>query len=310
MSLTVETLVAVVNVLQLGMGLALNSCIFVFSFQNLKNGLSVHPTNLIYSIKGLVNIFLQLVLTAETVLNILWPHLFFIREVHLTLVFLMLSPIYYNYWLTGWLCAHFCVNISSFTHKLLVGFKRLLSSFLPRVLLLSAIVSFVMSVLNIWEVHKVSQECPSSNTTRDAVVFLMPAACRLMATFLGCCLPFLLALVSIGCTTSSLIRHIMKMKQKFSGNSCPNLQVLINTTKTMIWFLALSIISYIIGLVLISRSTNISSDMMMMIGCFSIMPFPLIEAAVIIHAIPKLRKMIVGKVCQWKLWCKENGNCT
>ncbi|KAM5152733.1 taste receptor type 2 member 40-like [Mantella aurantiaca] len=301
MSFAVKILLTVLSDLQFVMGFVLNTCVLVFSLKNLKSGLSVNPTNLIYTIKGLVNIFLQLVLTAENVVNILCPYLFYIREVHLTLTFLILSPIYYSYWLTGWLCAHYCLSISNFTHELFVGFKRVLSTSLPQILLLSMVSSFVMSALCIWEVKLVFPEDPSTNNTRDApiifVVFLMPWPYRLMSTLLGCCLPFLLAFASIGFTTTSLIIHIMKMKQRFSGNTCPNLQVLNNTTRTMILFLTLSVITYITGLVLLSINLSISSESMMIISCISLMSFPVIEAAIIIQAIPKLRNMIEEKIC-------------
>ncbi|XP_077305942.1 taste receptor type 2 member 40-like [Lithobates pipiens] len=298
MSSVLNSFVTTVTVVQIGVGIPLNTFILIFSCKNLKNGLSVSPTDLIYAVKELVNIFLQLVLTAENLLILLWPHLFLIRELHLTMTFLMLSPIYYSYWLTGWLCAHYCLSISNFTHKLLVGFKRFLSSFLPQLLLLSAIISFVSSALTPWEIHMESQEHPSTNSSQVklsvSAVFLMPTACRLVATLLGSCLPFIFSLVFIGVTTSSLIRHMKRMKQNFSGNKGPNLQVYINTTRTMILFLTLSVISYIIGLYFI---TTISSYEMMIMSLLSIMSFPLFEAAIIIQAVPKLRKMVVGKVC-------------
>ncbi|XP_040211603.1 taste receptor type 2 member 40-like [Rana temporaria] len=309
MSSAMLVLLITLGVLQLGIGTSLNSCILVFSFKNLKNGLSVHLTNLIYSVKGLVNIFLLLVLTAENVLHILWPNVLLIREAHLMMTFLKLSPIYYNYWLTCWLCAHYCLSISNFTHKLLVGFKAVLSSFLPQVLLLSAILSFVMSVLSLWENHTLSH--PSTNSTQDApsisAVFLMPKACIVVAKILGCCLPLNLALVSTGVTTSSLIRHMKKMKQNFSGNKGPNLQVLINTTRTMIMFLTLSVISFFLGIFFLSE---ISLYDTMIVILLLIMPFPLLEAAIIIQAVPKLRKMIVGTVCSGTRWLIESENST
>lgn len=306
MSSAVQILLITVSVLQLGMGISLNSCILVFSFKNLKNGLSLNPTNLIYSVKGLVNIFLLLVLTTENVIHVLWPTLLFIREVFLTLTFLILNPIYYSYWLTGWLCVHYCLSISNFTHKHLVGLKRVLSFFLPQVLLLSTIITFVMSVLSIWEIHTLSRDHPSTNSTQDApsvfADYHIPKACTVVAKVLGCCLPFNLAMVSTGVTTSSLIRHMKKMKQNFSGNNGPNLQVLINTTRTMVLFLTLSAISYIVGLFFLSV---IYVDNLMIISILLITPFPLIEAIIIIQAVPKLRKMIVGKVCSCTRWSME-----
>ncbi|XP_073490728.1 taste receptor type 2 member 40-like [Aquarana catesbeiana] len=311
MSSVLNIFVTTVTVFQIGVGTPLNTFILIFSCKNLKNGHSVSPTNLIYAVKELVNIFLQLVLTAEYLLILLWPQLLVIREVHLTMTFLMLSPIYYSYWLTGWLCAHYCLSISNFTHRLLVGFKRILSSFLPQILLLSAIISFVSSVLSLWEIHMEFQEHPSTNSSQYtpivSVVFLMPTACRLVAMLLGCCLPFILSLVSIGVTMSSLVRHMKKMKQNFSDNKGPNLQVYINTTRTMILFLTLSVISYIVGLLFI---TSISSYEMMIISLLSITSFPLFEAAIIIQAVPKLRKMVVGKVCIGTRWGTETENPT
>ncbi|XP_040211601.1 taste receptor type 2 member 40-like [Rana temporaria] len=300
-------LLAVTIALQTVTGITLNSCITAFSFKSRKNGSSFHPTNLIFSIMGLVNIFLQFVLTAQNIIYTFWPCWFFMRELSLSLSVLTQCMAYCSFWLTGWLCAYYCVNIVNLGHPLIARLQRLLSSFLPHVLVMSIIGPFLLGVLSIWMAAVVEVK-PSSNHTGCIVgeTFNLNAAYRAITTFLGCCLPFFLALISTGITISSLIRHINKTKNNVSGYTPSSLQSLIHAAKTMVLFLVLSVIFYVFALLFSATITNTSAEAMSVLSSFIIMSFPLTEAVIIIQAVPKLRKKIRGNFC-----CeKESGNKT
>ncbi|XP_073490724.1 taste receptor type 2 member 40-like [Aquarana catesbeiana] len=295
------TLLTITIALQTVIGITFNSCITAFSFRSRKNGSSFHPTNLIFSIMGLVNIFFQCVLTAQNIIFILWPCLFSIKELSLGLSVLTQSTAYCSFWLTGWLCAHYCVNIVNLGHHLIARLQRLLSSFLPHVLVMSILGPILLGVLSIWMADDVFEVKPSSNHTGSSCIggetFKLNAAYRVMTTFLGCCLPFFLALISTGITISSLIRHINKMKNNISGYTRSSLQSLIHAVKTMVLLLILSVIFYVFALLFSATTTNTSVQVMSILSSLIIMSFPLTEAVIIIQAVPKLRKKIQGKLC-------------
>ncbi|XP_073491107.1 taste receptor type 2 member 40-like [Aquarana catesbeiana] len=296
-----EILFTTITIVQTGTGITLNTGIVSFSFQNLKKQPTFNPANVIYFSMGLVNAFMQLVLIAQNLIVCFWPQLCFIKEIELTLTFLMFSLIYCSYWHTGWLCAYYCININNFSHQRIIGLKRLLSSFLPQILLLSTIGSVILSFVAIWVVNMAFLVQTSTNSTEDMSVYtaniVMPTGYILTATFLGCILPFVLTLISTGVTALNLIKHIMKMKQNISGHSRPNLQALISATRTMILFLTLSAVFYIAELLLFSTSKRSTSDAITVIVWFIMTSFPSVEGAIIIQANPRLRKMILEKFC-------------
>ncbi|XP_077305938.1 taste receptor type 2 member 9-like [Lithobates pipiens] len=295
------TLLTITIALQTVIGITFNSFITAFSFRNQNNGSSFHPTNLIFSVMGLVNIFFQCVLTAQNIIYLFLPCLFFMKELSLGLSALTQSTAYCSFWLTGWLCAHYCVSIVNVGHHLIARLQRLLSSFLPHVLVMSILGPILLGVLSIWMANVVYEVKPSSNHTGSSCIggetFKLKAAYRVITILLGCFLPFLLALISTGITISSLIRHINKMKNNVSGYTRSSLQSLIHAAKTMVLFLLLSVIFYVFALLFSATTTNTSVEVMSVLSSLIIMSFPLTEAIIIIQAVPKLRKKIQGKFC-------------
>ncbi|KAM5152732.1 taste receptor type 2 member 40-like [Mantella aurantiaca] len=300
MSSAGKTLLTIIILLQAVIGIALNLYISSFSFMSPRNGPGFHPTTVIYFTMGLIHVFLQGVLTARNILYIFWPCFFFIKEFNLTFSMLTLSLAYCSFWLTGWLCVHYCVTIANLGHRWMIGLKRLLSSFLPHVLVLSFTGPGLMGVLSMWMVDVVFEVTPLTNLTGSACgnrsTFHLNAAYRAVSALLGCCLPFVLSLISASMTISSLIRHITKMKLNVSGYTRSNLQVLIRAARTMVLFLALSVLFYVFQLIFSATITSAYPEVIPVLSSFIIMSFPSAEAAVIIQAVPKLREKIWEKL--------------
>ncbi|XP_077306180.1 taste receptor type 2 member 40-like [Lithobates pipiens] len=301
MASAADILLLTITIVQTGTGITLNTGIVSFSFQSLRKQPTFNPANVIYFTMGMVNVFMQLVLIAQNLIVCLWPQLFFITEIELTLTFLILSLIYCSYWNTGWLCTYYCTNINNFSHQHIIGLKRLLSSFLPQILLLSTIGSVVLSFVAIWVVNVEFLGQTSTNSTEDISAYtahvVMPTEYILIASFLGCILPFVLTFISTGVTALNLIKHIMKMKQNISEHSPPNLQALISATRTMILFLTLSAMFYIAELLMFSTTKHSTSDAITVLTWVIFTSFPSVEGAIIIQANPRLRKMILEKFC-------------
>ncbi|XP_069591791.1 taste receptor type 2 member 143-like [Ranitomeya imitator] len=206
---------------------------------------------------------------------------------------------YFSYWLTAWLCIYYCVTISNFSHPFFIWSKRNISMYLPHLLLLSAAGCFFINLPAIWTITmQVSLQNPPNSSLDpkfiSGFIHFQPFYLQ-TATFLGCCVPFLLILVSIIVTNSSLLRHLWKIKQKESGLSQTKHQAHINAIRTMWLFLTISIVFCISELLLFSKSRNLE-DPYTALSELIFISFPTAESLVITFANPKLRRQIMGMV--------------
>ncbi|XP_068103515.1 taste receptor type 2 member 4-like [Hyperolius riggenbachi] len=293
------TLTSIIIIVQV-VGISLNGIIVFFNFKRMKNEPVISSSTLIYFAMGLVNVFMQLQFILQNFLSVFYPYLLFMREVTLPVIILILIFVLYSFWLTGWLCAYYCVTIVNTGHQLIAVLRRILSSFLPHILLLTAVGSIFMSVLCIWMLDIVSKMEPQTNNTletsfTEAKLLINPIYLAIGA-LLGSFLPFIIAVTSTGVTTFTLLRHITKMKHNVSGYNRPNIQTLISATRTMVLLLTSSTIFCVFELMFFAGDKKKSSDSITFIGWYVVLCFPSTQALIIIHAIPKLRKTILQKL--------------
>ncbi|XP_069841134.1 taste receptor type 2 member 4-like [Dendropsophus ebraccatus] len=213
---------------------------------------------------------------------------------------LLPSLLYLQYWLIAWLCHFYFISTTNVRHKVFIWIKRSFSRFLPHLLLMSVVLSLALSVL--LGSDRLSQPQPSENTTlgynlHNLTFNFLPI---MLSTFIGCWTPFIIGLISVGFTVSSFLIHIGNMKQSVGGFTAPQLGVYTRA----IWTMTL--------LILISVAYNLS-EIFGMIGFFNQddqhllnwlfgVSFPTVEAAIIIQASSKLRKMLHIR------WWAESGN--
>ncbi|XP_040211599.1 taste receptor type 2 member 40-like [Rana temporaria] len=298
---TANAAIVTVSILEFIMGETFNVGILVVSSENLKRGNNV--AELIYFFMGFANIFIQAMLTVLNLFYNHWPDLFNKREVYLALFTLFSCLMQYSSWLTAWLCAHYCITIANINHPALVRLKRVLSSFRLHVFVMS-ILPFVLCLVPIWFVSvALDVQCPDLCTflsTFHAVHVLSPAytTVNLLVTSI---LPFALSFLSTGITAFSLIRHMWRMKQKSSGMFPPNLQVVINATKTMILFLTLSVSFYVSELLIFLMTKLDISQILRVTSWLVVMSYPTAQAAIIIQANSKMKTWFLGRFCAWTL---------
>ncbi|KAM4024022.1 taste receptor type 2 member 40-like [Anomaloglossus baeobatrachus] len=287
-----------------GLGYFLNFCILVAGVKTMRTGQKLNPPDVINLLIAAANIMLQCFISFQGLLSIFFISILFMREVYVPITVGTLTLLYSTYWLTAWLCVYYCVTISNFNHPFFLWSKRNISMYLPRLLLLSSAGSFFISLPAIWTASVKVTLQSAVNSTNDPIfvtgsLHLQPLYIQ-TAAFIGCYTPFLLNLVSIIMTNSSLIRHVRKMKQKDSGLSQTNFQAHVNAIRTMWCFLTISIIFCISEILLFSMSL-IHEDYSVFNGLI-FMSFPTAESFVIIFANPKLKREIMGKV----LWlCRK-----
>ncbi|MEE6511631.1 hypothetical protein FKM82_018284 [Ascaphus truei] len=207
-----------------------------------------------------------------------------------------------NIWLTGWLCVYYCIKITNFMHRLFFRVKLWISSVLQKLLLMSAVGSFIISVPSLWLCQQIDpQENSTYSLTANCSAFSETSAFYIsnivIAAVLGCFMPILLSLISIGLTLTSLWGHVWRMKQKTSDFSIPRLQVHSRAARTMILLVVLSMSLCITELCLLFlpyRQENIFRN----ICWYSLLCYPTAQAIILIQGNSKLRR-----VCQGILHC-------
>ncbi|XP_063789058.1 taste receptor type 2 member 1-like [Pseudophryne corroboree] len=181
---------------------------------------------------------------------------------------LVLLPflMFFTSWLSAWLCAYYCATITNFSHRLFV-----------------------------WTEEGHSENGTLSSSTVTGVV-CSSLLYMILLNCLGFCFPFLVILISLMITSSSLIRHIWNIKNKNSGITPPKLQAHTNAIRTIALFLILSGVYYIAEVIIFTGNSNSTVSLKYFSWCM-IMIFPTAEAIVITQGSARFRKVFLGMVC-------------
>ncbi|XP_077305926.1 taste receptor type 2 member 4-like [Lithobates pipiens] len=281
----------------------LNFLIFVFHLKSFRKGIKLNPSSLIQLITGAINISLHGITLGTSI-----GTLFFISQVAtLYHAMMVIVPFHLKFscWLIAWLCAYYCTTITNMAHRLFTWMKRILVSFLPHLLFLSAVVSFILPVQSVWylNVQIADENSTLSNIFPRFEVFISDFTVIAMSCLCSF-LPFLMTLGSLVVTMSSLFRHIWKVKKNDSGFAPPNLQAHVSAVRTMILFLVLSVIvnvSEIVKLMGLSFFNFSNGTAQFSIWLLAV-TFPLAEVAIIIQSSRKLKKRFLQMFCAGNAW--------
>ncbi|MEE6499583.1 hypothetical protein FKM82_003505, partial [Ascaphus truei] len=291
-----EILLLIISTIESITGFILSSCVMAVSYRNWKKDISRNLCDLILLSMGLCNIALQCTMNTELSLSMIRPYIRFYREIKSALIFVGMFLLYLNFWLTAWLCVYYCIKIANFIHHLFFRVKLWISSVLQKLLLMSALGSFIISVPSLGFFRQIHpQENSTHSTTGNCSENSQTAALYIsnivLAAVLGCCLPFLLSLISIGLTLTSLCGHVWRMKQNTSDFSIPRLQVHSRAARTMILLVVLSLSVCIAKLYRLFSSDQ--EDTLKDICWYFILCYPTLQAFLLIQGNTKLRT-----VCQ------------
>ncbi|XP_063788992.1 taste receptor type 2 member 40-like [Pseudophryne corroboree] len=274
----------------------------IMDAKSIRNYTRLNPSHLIHLLRGLVNILLQCSLTVQGSLYIICVPVLFIKEVYFPITIITLTMTYCSFWLTAWLCAYYCTTITNFRYGLWVWLKRTLLV----LLLLTAGGTFLIGLLCIWNIKIEAEVKGSENSTVGTSFFSgtfnVNPLYSLIATCLGCGLPFILILYSIILMVSSLLRHVCNMKQSDSGFTRPKLQAHINAIRTFTLILVVSVTFCIAEIVLTTAIFSSPPNEKLVICWVIVMSYPAAESIIDIQASSKLRKVFVemfSAVC-WK----------
>ncbi|XP_077305940.1 taste receptor type 2 member 7-like [Lithobates pipiens] len=249
------------------------------------------PTDVIFLAKGIVNLLLQCVLSLQAMLSVLAREIFFMRQVFGFINTSAYFLIYYNFWLTFWLSAHYCTTITNLSYGFFIWLKRIVSNFLSHLLFLTALGVFIVSVPGFWAVNEERIMQSSVNSTKASVIMLAKVfSYHVSANVLGVILPFCLSLLCLVLTSSFLLRHVWRVKNNDSGSTRPNLQAHVTALRT-IFFLLLIFTFFCVSQVIFYLPR---SSLSIVLGNLQLLSQS-VEAAVIIQASNRLRRIILRR---------------
>ncbi|XP_069841090.1 putative taste receptor type 2 member 33 [Dendropsophus ebraccatus] len=285
------------------LGTALNLYILLFYIGNLKNGISLGPSDKVHLTKALVNVSLHMVVTIQCIMGVFWPFLYFRNGVFLLSSTINMFLNFYNYWLTAVLCVYYCTNITTGGHYVFVWLRRNLSSHLLHMLLVSGLglVALCIPLLSFCSIDPPENTTYQSGVTQGVSLQNLPY--KAISTVLGCFLPFTIALVCTTFTSWFLIKHMWRMRETKQGFTGATLKAQIKATRTMILFLLISVIYNVIQILFLSIISG-TTDVVMVMTLLVILSYPMLEAIVIIQSSAKLWSALLETFFQRK---RRNG---
>ncbi|XP_040211622.1 taste receptor type 2 member 40-like [Rana temporaria] len=289
----------VCSVLGLVLAISSNTCIVMSNLDIIRKKGKLSPSDVIFLGKGIVNILLQCLLSLQRMLDVLCQAISYIGAVN---VFMNTSGcflIYYNFWLTFWLSAHYCTSITNLSYGFFIWIKRIVSNFLSHLLFLTALGVFPVSVLTNWAVSEGSHIQTYENSTGDSIInvsYHINVSYFMPANTLGVILPFFLSLLCLVLTSSFLLRHVWRVKNNDSGSTCPNLQAHVTALRTIFFLLLIS--TFFCGSLVGTVHYN-SITVFLNVLLF----YPSAEAAIIFQASNKLRRIILRR-----FWTRRRRN--
>ncbi|XP_040211635.1 taste receptor type 2 member 40-like [Rana temporaria] len=296
--MSLELSILISSALGLVLAIPSNTCIVMGNLDIIRKKGKLSPSDVIFLGKGIVNILLQCVMSIQAMLYVFCETYMYATDVRGFINVSVFFLIYYNFWLTFWLSAHYCTSITNLSYGFFIWIKRIVSNFLSHLLFLTALGMFIVSVPWFWTVHAESMKS-SENSTEDSckrfrirIPYVVPMA------FLGVILPFCLSLLCLVLTFSFLLRHVWRVKNTDSGSTRPNLQAHVTALRTILFLLLIFIFFCMsqIGLFLHSLS--------LVIVCWNLQILsPSVEAAVIFQASNKLRRIILRR-----FWTRSRRN--
>ncbi|KAM4632396.1 taste receptor type 2 member 16-like [Discoglossus pictus] len=215
--------------IQIVTGIFFNSFIMIVSLQD-RDDFSQSPSSQIQFTMGMANVILQCVLSTYGFVAVFSPLMIFSKEFSTVLFFMIFFLVNLSFWLTAWLSSLYCVIIVRFSNKFISSLKMKFSGVVPKLLLVTVLGSFAISVPSIWyfhfEVHVTLSENMTSNYTGTVNVLIQPDLnffYAMVYSTIGCFLPFIITLTSIGFTLASLLGHVWRIKLKTSSSGAPQL---------------------------------------------------------------------------------------
>ncbi|XP_073416657.1 taste receptor type 2 member 9-like [Dendrobates tinctorius] len=272
-------------------GVLFSIFIIIQNILDWKRGRGLSLCDKILVLMAVNNICLQCDMNVATFLYIVFPSMVQYKNAYSTLSVFQIFQFYFSFWITAGLCIFYCLRIASFKHRLFIQLKLNISDVVSRFLMLAAVGSFGISVLSIWHIEVApSNEVMNVSgviSLNDVSILLSPSY-KVLTIVVGCCVPFLLTILSIILTLFSLLRHIRTMKYSQAGFSIPGMAAHIQAARIMVHPTVLYAAFYISEVCLLVSSLNID-NFGELLSLIFVLIYPTAQSLIIILGNSKLR---------------------
>ncbi|XP_018430536.1 PREDICTED: taste receptor type 2 member 9-like [Nanorana parkeri] len=300
----------IVAIAECVLGVLFNFYIIVLNAAHWRRGLPRSLCDKILVLMAINNICLQCDMNICTFLFIMYPNMLQYPNISSTVSVFLIFQFYFSFWITAILCVYYCLRIVSFKLRFFIHLKTNITNVVTRFLIGAGLGSFAISLLSIWEIHLkmcvIARNVTSSPMIIDTNIelsaitlnlssgsWIIDATIELTQTYkfltigLGCCLPFVLAILSIVLTLTSLWTHYHNMKYNRSGFSIPSLDAHKRAARIMVYLSILYAIFYLSEVSLLASSLTIQS-MSEMAALFFVLIYPTVQSSIVILGNSKL----------------------
>ncbi|KAM4043885.1 taste receptor type 2 member 40-like [Anomaloglossus baeobatrachus] len=214
-----------------------------------------------------------------------------------------------NLWFATILCVFYCVKITNYNWNFLILLKNKMSTFFPRFLLVSLLISLFSSlpfgwcifILQIQNLTNLAME----NVTLPKVGVQENFHNMFLLFLTGSCPPFLIFLVADFLLLHSLWMHTRRMRNSTSSFRSPNLESHFSAVKSMSLFLVLHILYFICSSVYFMSEVYDSGAEFSIISAVISSP-PSLHSLYIISSNTQLKKIFISifhglKCCRQEL---------
>ncbi|XP_072273004.1 taste receptor type 2 member 9-like [Pyxicephalus adspersus] len=292
------------------LGVLLNFYIIALNVADWRRGLPLSLCDKILVLMAINNIGLQCDMNICTFLYIVFPEMVQYPKIYSPISVFLVFQFYFSFWITAALCIFYCLRIVSFKIHFFMHLKANITHVVTKFLIVSGVGSFVFSLLSVWEIN-IKRSIITGNVTSDlltmdsnmkvssitgnvsAIPWMIDTSIEMREIYkyltivLGCCLPFILTILSIILTLTSLWTHTCSMKNNSSGFCIPRLDAHIRAARIMLLLTILYAIFYLSEVSLLASSLSIESTWELL-SLFFVLIYPTTQSSIVILGNSKL----------------------
>uniref|UniRef100_A0ABM5FI03 Taste receptor type 2 n=1 Tax=Pogona vitticeps TaxID=103695 RepID=A0ABM5FI03_9SAUR len=197
-----------------------------------------------------------------------------------------------RFWFTAWLCVFYCVKIVNSTQSLFLWWKRKISWLIPRLLLGSLIIPFLIGCYasqNISVVLTIKSNTMTNvtNGTQGKTVKYLIDSFKFSYYIIGSGFPFLVVFFCSILVVGSLCRHICRIKGNKSSLKTLQTEAHMKAAGTVLYLLVLYILFVVAQS--IATSTPLEKEAAVLVSVV-MMAYSPAQAAILVMVNPKLKQ--------------------
>lgn len=279
-----------------GPGIILNIFILTIYLRDWYKGKRPTACDLILSTMTFTNMFSQCILIAYGLIGYLQSNTIIPHGVYLFQIVIVFFIADTSFWQTALLSMYYFVKLFSFSHSLLQWVKKIISTSMNLLLLVSAGFCFLISLPIIWMLDfdspvNVTEHLGFNDNNIDSFNLF-----SFFNTVLGYCFPFTLTFTCIALCVGSILKHAWSIRRNILQlSSPPQIGGLVRAAGTMVAYTLLDLACFMVAVGQDLTKYN-AGEVVNTIYWVIFTLYPTARSIVLIIGNPQLKKQLV-KMC-------------